>query len=277
MQINLLVNMVLATDQGTGAVSWLGYAFRVMYLPIGLFGVSIATATLPVVSRHAAREEIDGMRDAVSRALRLMLVVNVPATVGLIALGAPIVELIFERGSFTPEDTAATAAALIFYAPGLAGYSAVRIAVPCFYAQGSSMTPTGISMAAVSLNIALNLVLVELMGYRGLALGTSIAALANAIALLAVLRGRLNGLDLPRVLLVFVKIAAASAAMGAAAWTIHEHLLDVWEGGRLLARLGRVAASIAGGVLVLAVSAGALRIRELDEIARQVLARLGRR
>ncbi len=277
VQINLLVNMVLATGQGTGAVSWLGYAFRVMYLPIGLFGVSIATATLPVVSRHAAREEIDGMRDAVSRALRLMLVINVPATVGLIALGAPIVELIFERGSFTPEDTAATAAALIFYAPGLAGYSAVRIAVPCFYAQGSSVTPTGISMAAVSLNIALNLVLVELMGYRGLALGTSIAALANAIALLALLRGRLNGLDLPRVLLVFVKIAAASAAMGAAAWTTHEYLLDIWNDGRLLARLVRVAASIAAGVLVLAASASALRIRELDEIARQVLARIGRR
>ena len=142
VQINLLVNMVLATGQGTGAVSWLGYAFRVMYLPIGLFGVSIASATLPVVSRHAAREDIDGIRDAVSRALRLMLVVNVPATVGLIALGVPVVQLIFERGSFTPEDTAATAAALLFYAPGLAGYSAVRIAVPCFYALGSSVTPT---------------------------------------------------------------------------------------------------------------------------------------
>jgi len=275
VQINLLVNMVLATGQGTGAVSWLGYAFRIMYLPIGLFGVSIATATLPVVSRHAAREETDGIRDAVSRALRLMLVVNVPATVGLITLGAPIVELIFERGSFTPEDTAATAAALIFYAPGLAGYSAVRIAVPCFYAQGNSVTPTSISLAAVGLNIALNLVLVELMGYRGLALGASIAALVNAIALLAVLRRRLHGLDLPRVLLVLVKISAASAIMGAAAWMTHGYLLELWDGGRLLARLGRVVASIAAGVLVLAAAARILRIREADEIRRQVLTRLG--
>ena len=275
VQINLLVNMVLATGQGTGAVSWLGYAFRVMYLPIGLFGVSVAAATLPIVSRHAAREELDGMRDAVSRALRLMLVVNVPATVGLIALGAPIVELIFERGSFTAADTAATAGALLFYAPGLAGYSAVRIAVPCFYALGSSVTPTGISMAAVALNIALNLVLVELMGYRGLALGTSIAALANAVALLAVLRRRLQGLDLPRVLLVFVKIAAASAIMGAAAWMLHEHLLDTWDGSGLVTRLGRVSAGIAGGVLVLAAAARILRIRELEQIGRQVLARFG--
>ena len=276
VQINLLVNMVLATGQGTGAVSWLGYAFRVMYLPIGLFGVSIASATLPVVSRHAAREDLDGIRDAVSRALRLMLVVNVPATVGLIALGAPIVELIFERGSFTPEDTAATAAALLFYAPGLAGYSAVRIAVPCFYALGSSITPTTISMAAVTLNVALNLLLVEFMGYRGLALGASIAALANAVTLLAVLRRRLHGLDLPRVLLAFAKIAVASTAMGAAAWMTHEALLEAWRGAELVTRLGRVSTSIAAGVAVLAATALPLRIRELEQIGRQMLARLGR-
>ena len=277
VQINLLVNMVLATGQGTGAVSWLGYAFRVMYLPIGLFGVSIAAATLPVVSRHAAREEIDGIRDAVSRALRLMLVVNVPATVGLIALGAPVVQLIFERGSFTPEDTAATAAALLFYAPGLAGYSAVRIAVPCFYALGSSVTPTTISMAAVTLNIALNLLLVDLMGYRGLALGASIAALANAITLLAVLRRRLHGLDLGRVLAVLAKIAVASAAMGAAAWMTHARLLETWSGAELVTRLGRVCTSIAVGVAVLAAAALVLRIRELEQAGRQVLARLARR
>ncbi len=276
VQINLLVNMVLATGQGTGAVSWLGYAFRVMYLPIGLFGVSIAAATLPVVSRHAAREDLDGIRDAVSRALRLMLVVNVPATVGLVALGAPIVELIFERGSFTPEDTAATAAALLFYAPGLAGYSAVRIAVPCFYALGSSITPTTISMAAVTLNVVLNLVLVEFMGYRGLALGASIAALANAVTLLAVLRRRLHGLDLPRVLLAFAKIAVASTAMGAAAWMTHEALLEAWRGAELVTRLGRVSTSIAAGVAVLAATALPLRIRELEQIGRQMLARLGR-
>ncbi|MYD85333.1 MAG: murein biosynthesis integral membrane protein MurJ, partial [Acidobacteria bacterium] len=276
VNINLLVNMVLATGQGTGAVSWLGYAFRVMYLPIGLFGVSLAAATLPVVSRHAAREEIDGIRDAVSRALRLMLVVNVPATVGLIALGAPVVQLIFERGSFTPEDTAATAAALLFYAPGLAGYSAVRIAVPCFYALGSSVTPTTISMAAVTLNIALNLLLVDLMGYRGLALGASIAALANAITLLAVLRRRLHGLDLGRVLTVFAKIAVASAAMGAAAWMTHALLLEAWPGAELVTRLGRVCASIAVGGAVLAAAALMLRIRELEQVGRQVLARLAR-
>ena len=277
VQINLLVNTVLATEQGTGAVTWLRFAFQLMYLPIGLFGVSIAAATLPVVSRHAAREEIDGIRDAVSRALRLMLAVNVPATVGLIVLGAPIVGLLLERGAFTPGDTEATAAALLFYAPGLAGYSAVRIAVPCFYALGSSLTPACVSMGAVALNVVLNLILVEIMGYRGLALGTSIVALANAVTLLALLRRRLDGLDLPPILLVCGKISVASAAMGAAAWMVHEGLLDAWSGTGLVTRLGQVSVSIAAGILVLAAAARILRIRELEQVGRQVLERLGRK
>lgn len=277
VQINLLVNLVLATGQGTGAVSWLGYAFRVMYLPIGLFGVSIASAALPVVSRHAARDDTEAIRDTVSQALRLMLIVNVPALVGLIVLADPIVALIFERGSFTAADTAATAAALRWYALGLTGYSAVRIAVHCFYALGSSRVPTAVSIGAVALNVGLNLALVRVMGYRGLALGASIAALANAVTLLALLRRRLRGLDLPRVLLVLARIAAASAAMGAAAWWLHGRLAAPWDGGGFLPRPVPVAGAVAGGVLVLILAARLLRIRELDQALRQVAARLRRR
>ena len=206
-----------------------------------------------------------------------MLAVNVPATVGLIVLGAPIVGLLLERGAFTPGDTEATAAALLFYAPGLAGYSAVRIAVPCFYALGSSLTPACVSMGAVVLNLVLNLILVEIMGYRGLALGTSIVALANAVTLLALLRRRLDGLDLPAILLVCGKISVASAAMGAAAWLVHEGLLDAWSGTGLVTRLGQVSVSIAAGILVLAAAARILRIRELEQVGRQVLERLGRK
>ena len=264
VQINLLVNMVLATGQGTGAVSWLSYAFRVMYLPIGLFGVSIAAANLPIVSRHAARDEPHEIRAAVSRALRLMLMVSIPATVGLMALGQPIVELIFERGSFTPADSMATAAALLFYAPGLAGYSAVRIAVPCFYALGDSRTPTAVSLGAVALNIVLNLALVQVLGYRGLALGTSIAAVANALTLLALLRRPLGGLDLPRIVLVLIKITIAAAAMGIAAWSLHAWLAETWTGATLVLRLVRVTTSVAAAIAVLVAVARLLRIRELD-------------
>ena len=274
VQINVLVNTILATGEGTGAVSWLNYAFRLMYLPIGLFGVSIATAALPAVSRSAALDELDGIRRTVSSALRMMLTLSAPAMVGLIVLACPIVELVFERGSFSPDDTRETAAALAFYAPGLLGYTAVRITVPCFYALRNSLTPTLISVASVALNIVLNVMLVERMGYRGLALGTSIAALVNAGLLLYFLRRRLGGLDTRRLLVAFAKIAVAAGVMGAAVAGIHAALLDAWPGAALAARLVRVAASIGGGLLVLAACARLLRIREWDDALRQVFARL---
>ena len=276
IQINLLVNMVLATGQGIGAVSWLGYAFRVMYLPIGLFGVSIAAATLPTVSRHAARDDIIGMRNTVSHALRLMLMLNVPATVGLIVLNDPIVELIFERGSFTPADTTATGAALLFYAPGLVGYSTVRIAVPAFYALGNSLTPAYVSMASVVLNIVLNLILVNLMGYQGLALGTSIAAIVNAIALLTLLNQRLHGLDIQRVFVTFLKIGLSSLVMGLSAASAHEWLDAFWNDQSFLARLSTVGVSITIAVAVLAMSARFLRLSEFRELSNQVFRKLGR-
>ena len=275
VQINLLVNMVLATGEGTGAVSWLSYAFRVMYLPIGIFGVSIATATLPEVSRHAAQAEIGSIRKTVSSALRMTLILSVPALVGLIVLASPIVGLIFERGSFLPSDTPRTAAALMFYAPGLLGYAAVRIAVPCFYALQNSVTPTLVSVFSVALNIVLNLILIRLMGFRGLALGTSIAALVNGGILLVLLRGRLGGLDTARVRRTFVKITVAAGLMGIAVWAAHGWLVDVVSGTSLFARLLQVFGSIGCGLLVLVVGARLLRIDELEQARRQILSRLG--
>ena len=276
VQINLLVNTILATGEGTGAVSWLNYAFRLMYLPIGLFGVSIATATLPAVSRYAARADLDGVRQTVSTALRMMLMLTVPAQVGLIVLAYPIVGLIFERGSFASSDTAATASALAFYAPGLLGYSAVRIVVPCFYALKNSVTPMLVSMASVALNIVLNVILVRQMGYRGLALGTSIAALFNAGVLLYLLRKRTGGLDSGRLLVAFVKISIAAAIMGAASLAVHTWLLSVWPGPDFVSRLGRIGASIGTGLVVLVCGAHLLRINEWNQAQRRVLARLTR-
>ena len=188
VQINVAVNTFLATSQEQGAVSWLQYAFRLMYLPIGIFGVSIATASLPDISRQASDGDLRGVRDTVSRGLRMMLMLNVPATIGLIVLAEPIVALIYERGRFLPADTAATAAALMFYAPGLVGYSAVKIASPTFYSMRDSRTPVTISVLSVGLNLVLNLILVQVLGFRGLALGTAIAAVLNAVVLLWLLR-----------------------------------------------------------------------------------------
>ena len=274
VQINLLVNTVLATGEGTGAVSWLSYAFRLMYLPIGLFGVSIATAILPALSQQAVRGAPDAMRQTISSALRLTLMLNVPATIGLVALATPIVALIFERGSFTAADTAATAAALACYAPGLLGYSAVKIVVPSFYALGDSRTPALISVGSVALNVALNLLLVRFLGYRGLALGTAIAAVVNAVALLHVLRRRLGGLEDRRLVTALAKITVAAACMGLAAAAAERWWASVWPTPEVLGQTIRLGSAIAVGLVVLAGTARVLRIEEFDEARRRILARL---
>ena len=276
VQINLLVNTILAAGEGTGAVSWLSYAFRLMYVPIGLFGVSIATAILPAVSRHAAQNDPDGMRRTIGDALRMMLMLIVPALVGLMVLAEPIVQVIFERGSFAPADTAATAAALVFYTPGLLGYSAVRISVPCFYALKDSVTPTLISVVSVMLNLVLNLTLVQWMGYRGLALGTSIAAIVNAALLYILLNRRIGGLGGGTLLAAVWKIAVAAAVMGVAVVAVQGGLEAVWPHGGLLPALGRLAASIAAGLAVLACAARLLGIQDWDQALQRIGARLQR-
>ena len=264
-QVNVFVNTVLATGEGTGAVSWLNYAFRLMYLPTGLFGVSIATATIPAVSRHAARDDAAGVRSTLGEGLSLMFVLNVPATVGLIVLSQPIVRVIFERRAFLPSDTAATAAALQFYAVGLLGYSIVRIASPTLYALGDSRTPVGISIASVIVNAILNVVLARFLGYRGLALGTSIAALFNAGGLLWLLHARLEGLDDRRVVSSLARIVIASLVMGTAALAMNG-LLETWIAGDTFVRQAiRLLLTIVSALLVLGISAHLLRIREFRE------------
>jgi putative peptidoglycan lipid II flippase len=276
VQINLLVNTILATGEGTGAVSCLGYAFRLMYMPIGLFGVSIATASLPTLSRQAARNNLAEMRATVSRGLRLMLMLNVPATVGLMALATPIVALIYERGQFLSADTTNTAAALIFYAPGLVGYSAVKMAVPSLYALKDSRTPVMVSVATVLLNVALNVALVRVMSFRGLALGTAISAICNAAILLWVLRRRLGGLDGRRVAVAIGKISVASGLMGLAAWGTDWAIASAQPLHSLPILALRVGLSIGVALVVLDIAARAIHIEEFVEARATVVGRLKR-
>jgi putative peptidoglycan lipid II flippase len=275
-QVNVFVNTWLATGEGTGAVSWLGYAFRLMYLPLGIFGVSIATASLPGIARRAAAGDLVGMRDTVSSSLAMMLTLNVPATVGLIVLAHPIVALLFERGRFTPADTAATAGALVAYAVGLTGYSVVKIASPTFYALGESRTPVLVSVLSVLTNVALNVMFVRQFGYRGLALGTSLTALLNAGLLLLLLRRRLGGLHFRHLAGVLTRVALASAGMGVAAWGL-DTLLHVWMAGSGLAvQILRVGLTIAGAMLALGILLKVLRVTEFTDVVESIVGRFRR-
>jgi putative peptidoglycan lipid II flippase len=273
-QVNLFVNTLLATSQGTGAVSWLSYAFRLMYLPIGLFGVSIATATLPAVSRHAAVGNRDGIRQTVAQSIAMMMVLNVPATFGLVVLAEPIVRLLFERGRFLPSDTAATATALRLYAVGLVGYATARIASPIFYALRQSRVPVIVSVLTIAANIMINVALVRVLGFRGLALGTSIAMMANGGALLVLLRSHLDGLEEARLAATLVKTIAASVVMAAASFGVERALSTLMPGQGFGTQAVRLGAAIAAGLVLLGASAKILRIREFDEALAGMTARL---
>ena len=273
LQVNLTVNTRLAAFEGTGAVSWLTHAFRLMYLPLGVLGVSIATVTLPAVSRHAAAGDLAAVRETVSRGLRLMLAVMVPAAVGLAVLATPVVRLVLERGEFTAADTAATARALVCYAPGIVGYAAVRLTAPVFYAFGNSLTPALVSVVTVALNVGLNLVLVRIMGYPGLALGTALASGFNAGGLLVLLRRRLGGIHGRRLADCFLRISVAAAAMGAAVGVVEGMVAELAAEGGLLTEALVLGGEIALGLVVLAVAARLLGITELDEVRAQLLGR----
>lgn len=276
VQINVTVNTFLAQSQEQGAVTWLGFAFRLMYLPIGVFGVSIATASIPDISRQAALDDLASMRRTVSRAFRMMLMLNVPATVGLIVLAGPIVAMIYQRGEFTAYDTVSTAAALMFYAPGLIGYSAIKVASPTFYSLRESRTPVIVSVASVAINLVLNIVLVRVMGFAGLALGTAVAAFFNAAVLVWLLRARLGGLEGRRLLAATVKISIASAAMGLAAYLTAGWLTTVLPGDGEVAKAVRVFGAIGVALLTLGGAAQLLRIEEFRDAAGRVLRRFRR-
>ncbi|MBU6154870.1 MAG: murein biosynthesis integral membrane protein MurJ [Bdellovibrionales bacterium] len=188
-QINILVNSVFATSVGEGAVSWLNYSFRLMQFPIGIFGVSLATATLPAFSRYWSAGEYSAASDALGTSIKRVFAINFPASAGLGFLGVPIIGLIFEHGRFHPSDTVATAEALAAYAVGLTAYSVVKVLVPVCYAIGETRFAVFSSFFSVVSNLLFNLLFVKQLGFVGLAFGTSITAILNS-ALLWILISR---------------------------------------------------------------------------------------
>jgi len=277
VQVNVLINSNFASNiPGTGPVSWLSYAFRLMQFPIGVFGVAIATATLPAISRSAARKDHAEFRHTLASSIRLALLLTIPSAVGLIVLGNPIIALIYERGHFGPTDTEHTAAALGFFAIGLTGYAAIKILAPAFYALGDARTPMVISLASMLTNFVMNWTLVGPLQERGLALSTSTVALANCGLLYAIMQRRIKGIEGKRTLLTISKIVLASLVMGTACWAI-SHWARGMLGQSLAARLVTVTASVGVGGAVFYLAAAATRVEELKTATDALTSRLRRR
>ncbi len=264
-QVNVLVNTAFAS-RIVGANSWLQYAFRLMQLPLGVFGVAIATVAGAGVAQRAAARDMTSVKTTLGSAMRLVAFLNVPSAVGLAVLGGPIISLIYQHGRFGAADTAATAQALLFYALGLYAYSAVKVFAPAFYALDEARTPVAGSVLGMLSNVALNVGLFPVLGFRGVALGTSLAAMANFAVLAWAWRARHGGLGGTGVVPQLGKVLVASAVLGAAAWgTFHGLDRLLAPGGLRRQLLLGLAPVLAGGLAYLAASR-ALRIAELDEL-----------
>ena len=281
VQINVVVNTNFAssiTDAAgrvvNGPVGWLSYAFRFMQLPLGVFGVAIAAATLPAISRSAAAKNLDEFRTTLAHSLGLVFLLTIPSSVGLVLLGNPMIGAIYQHGRFTAYATEQTARALTFYAIGLAGYAALKVLAPAFYALGDARTPMVISLVSIAVNYLTARTMVRYLhiGHVGLALSTSVVAIFGFAAQLILIRNRLGGIEGRYLARSVAKIVAASAVMAVAVW-LSSSQIEHWLGTRTLARLVNLAVSISLGGAVFGLVAKLLHISEVDQAWRLLVRR----
>jgi len=212
-QVNILIGTLLASFLVTGSVSWLYYSDRVMEFPLGVFGIALATVMLPSLSKLHAKQRAEAFSGLLDWSLRWVLLISLPAMIGLILLAGPILSTLFLHGNTTPEDVRMMTLSLSAYAAGLAGFVLVKVLAPGFFARQDMKTPVKVAAFAMLVNIIFSLVLVSPMRHTGLALATSLAAWVNAGLLLHLLMRERIFLPRPGWLKFVAKVAAAGAAM----------------------------------------------------------------
>ena len=267
-QFNVLINSIFASHLGDGPIFWLAIAFRLMQLPLGLFGVALGTVTLPLLSRLVAVGNLPAFRSELSRGMRLAFLLTIPCTVGLMMLAEPIVSVLYQHGRFDAHQTFEAAGALRYYAIGLAGYAALKVLVNAFYALDQRRTPMYVSFFAVALNLLLNWVFTRQLGWghRGLAFSTGCVATCNFIVLYALMHRHLKRLETRRMSTLLTKVALACVALALVCWSSQHWLLNDWAHLAFVARLGWLLLTIVAGILAFVGCGVALRIDELREL-----------
>lgn len=277
VQINVLINTYFVSHI-EGAQGWLSYGFRLMQFPIGLFGVAVGTAAIPVLSRLASEGKIKDFRDTVSSSVNLVFLMTLPSACGLIVLGEPIIRLIYERGKFDATATSMTAVALAGYSIGLTGYAAIKILSPAFYALDDAKTPMIIAIASIGVNFIGSYVLREWLshygvtpqtpygyGHVGVALATSIVALVNFFALAFMMRRRIKRLNGRDIFVSFLKIAGASAILSVVCYASYHFLFNRYGSGTFIIKLIEAFLPIILGGIAFVLAAKLLRVTELEQ------------
>lgn len=266
VQLNVFVNTMFASSE-PGAVSWLNYAFRFLQLPVGVFGVAIATVSTARYAEAAVADEPERSRQMsqfVAEGLRMVVLLCAPATVGLLVLDEAILRLLYQRGRFSAADTAASARALECYAAGMIAYAGVKVVAPAFYALGKIRAAVFASVVAVLGNLIWNAALAERFGFRALALGTAAAALLNGGALYLAFTRVIAPLPHRALVLHTAKVAAACLVMAVAVRQGHEWIDRRVGHFHTAERLIETLVPVALGAAVYAVACVVLRV---DEVA----------
>jgi putative peptidoglycan lipid II flippase len=278
-QFNVLINSMFASGLGDGAITWLSIAFRLMQLPLGLFGVALGTVTLPLLSRLVVADRMDAFRSELARAMRLALLLAIPSTVGLMMLAEPIISVVYQHGKFNAYQAGQAAGALRFYAIGLAGYAALKVLVNAFYALERRKTPMVVSFLAVGMNLLFNWIFTFHLGWghRGLAFSTGCIATSNFLVLYALMRRQLHGLESRRMLMLLLKISVACGALAVVCAASSHWLLGDWRTEVLWMKVCALLATIVAGAAVFTVVSLLLRIEEMHELSAAIRRRLRRR
>jgi len=273
VQINYLVNVVLASQLPEGSLAYLDYAWMLTMLPLGVFAMAISTAVFPTMAEQSALEQMESLRRTLLSSLRLILYLTIPASVGLVVLGEPIVRLLLQHGDFGPAATAATARALSFYALGLAGWATAEIVDRAFYALHDTRTPVAVAFGAFLVNVALSLMLMRYLSFGGLALAGAVGGLVEGGTLLVLMGRRLEGIDPGRLAFPVAVFTLWAVAQGIVAVAVADYLGAVLDMGSVAWRLVQVVMSVGAGGLVYAGLSYAMGSQEL----RLVLSAAGRR
>jgi putative peptidoglycan lipid II flippase len=265
VQVNLVIDIILASLLPKGSVSFLFYADRLNQLPIGVVGVAVGTAILPMLSRLVAQGDQPGALQALNRAIELTLLLALPAMFAFLLAADELILTLFQRGQFDHAAARATAFALTAYAVGLPAYVLVKVLSPAFFARRDTRTPVLIGVVAMVVNVILNLILMQFLAHAGLALATAIAAWLNVGCLSWILYRRGDLVPDQRLIQRLGRALAATLAMALLLWLLKDLLAAQFAGGEL-ARILALAGLVIAGMLAYALAAGIFRAVQWDEI-----------
>ncbi len=288
VQINVLVNLAIVS-QIDGGRSWLGYAFRLMQFPIGVFGVAIGTASIPILSRLASQQNFGEFRNTLSSSIKLVFLLTLPSACGLIILGEPIIRLIYARGAFQEADVPMTAYALAAYAIGLTGYAAIKILSPAFYALDNAKTPMIIALCSIVVNAFASYFFMQIFsnygvspkypygyGHIGVALATSCVALVNFFALALMMKKRIKHINGREIFASFIKIAIASAIMSVVCWFSYQFLTNYLGTKTFIIKLIEALVPVCLGGITFLTVAKLLGVSELNSLVNTIKRKLKR-